>query len=119
MKRQTKVNHRLSVEKCSCRQNWGFKLAPGQDHRKPVYWVVGDRRIDGASSSQAFERNCKNSLRDAKGNTQEVMLKGMETKARSEGGWVRSSVDAPVMGAEQRIPVILWDLLHQPVMGGV
>lgn len=35
-------------------------LAWEQVHRKPVYWMGGVRRRDGASSIRAFMRNCRN-----------------------------------------------------------
>lgn len=53
----------IQVSKLNRRhQNRGGYVAPGQVHRKPVYWVDGVRHRDGVSPILAFMRNCRNLL---------------------------------------------------------
>ena len=66
----------------------------------------GVRHREGASSIQALRWNCGNSARDAKGACQVTKSEAQSTDARAEDGPTRMSVEAPVMGAEQRGRVV-------------
>jgi hypothetical protein len=71
----------------------------------------GVRHREGASSIQALRWNCGNSDPDAKGACQVKKSEAQSTDAGFEDGPTRMSVDAPVMGAEQRgrvVPVASW-----------
>ena len=70
--------------------------------RRPTDRVCGERRIDGTSLIQAFSWNYGKSTCDAKGTHQERLLKVQKPEAHGLGGLFYMSVEASVMGVEQR-----------------
>lgn len=73
----------------------------------PADGPTGVRHEGGVTSRQASVRNTGTCRPDAKGETQAVSHReGLSTDAGHRGGDVRSRVDGPVMGPDQRDIVI-------------
>ncbi len=99
-RRRTQVNHCLGVVTAKRHQNHSPSRAVGKAQRKPVYWLGGVRRGDGASLIRARLWNWANSMSDEKERGQVKKSKAASTEAQIEGGLPCSSNEAAVMVVE-------------------
>ena len=84
------------------RRNQDRLVILGRARRLPDDWAGGDRRRGGVSRTQAFVWNCRNQASDAKEKLKRSKPRGESTDTEDWDGPSRSSVEDPVMGAEQR-----------------
>lgn len=106
--RRAQANHRSGVEiAIDDTKTRGRKYLWDQPIGDPAYWVGGVRRRGGVSSIRARLWNCGNLGCDAKGDGQVKKSETQSTDAQTEAGLTRSSVEAPVMGAERRGQIVL------------
>ena len=79
------MNHHVYVESSRTASKPGREVNLGPAHQRPVYWVSGARRKDGASLIRALVRNCRNLPIDAKGDGQAHPRKALSTDAIVQG----------------------------------
>ena len=97
------MNYRQSVEILHVVKIELYPLAQDKPTGGPACWVGGDRRIDGAISSQASAWNYgKVPSDDSQGDVQGAPSEDLSTSADGIGGLLCSSVEVPVMGVESR-----------------
>ena len=84
-RRRTPVNHHLHVESSRTASKPGCDVNLGQAHQRPVYWVSGARRKDGASLTRALVRNCRNLRHRCQGRRPSASTRGPEYQCDSAG----------------------------------